>query len=171
MDGLANDMSNTHGGRRDNTKRRPDDKRGGKRVANEGKKLGRPKKVTTYQQETQAYEIDEWDEESDMPTGNIEGYRVFSTIQIGAYTFVRAVVDSPTAEGAHASVKLWFAEWKVQFGTSAATQRMTGKMPRAKALKEGEQMAALIAPHVFTNLSEVDAFYAAHRPTVQTYGH
>lgn len=34
-----------HGGRRDNTKRRPDDKRGGKRVAGEGKKLGRPKKV------------------------------------------------------------------------------------------------------------------------------
>lgn len=31
-----------HGGRRDNTKRRPDDKRGGTRIAGEGKKLGRP---------------------------------------------------------------------------------------------------------------------------------
>lgn len=38
-------MTNQHGGRRDNKKRRPDDKRGGTRVAGEGKKLGRPKKV------------------------------------------------------------------------------------------------------------------------------
>lgn len=35
---------NIHGGRRDNHKRRPDDKRGGVRVPGPGKKLGRPKK-------------------------------------------------------------------------------------------------------------------------------
>lgn len=38
-------MTNQHGGRRDNTKRRPDDKRGGRRTPGPGKKLGRPKKV------------------------------------------------------------------------------------------------------------------------------
>ena len=37
-------MTNTHGGRRDNTKRRPDDKRGGVRIPRPGKKLGRPRK-------------------------------------------------------------------------------------------------------------------------------
>lgn len=43
-------MTNQHGGRRDNTKRRPDDGRGGKRVAGEGKKLGRPKKTVNLDQ-------------------------------------------------------------------------------------------------------------------------
>jgi hypothetical protein len=35
-------MSGQHGGRRDNTKRRPDDQRGGVRVPGPGKKLGAP---------------------------------------------------------------------------------------------------------------------------------
>ncbi len=35
-------MKNPHGGRRDNTKRRPDDKRGGARVPGPGKRLGAP---------------------------------------------------------------------------------------------------------------------------------
>ena len=37
-------MKTTHGGKRDNRKQRPDDKRGGKRTPGHGKKLGRPKK-------------------------------------------------------------------------------------------------------------------------------
>ncbi len=37
-------MKTTHGGRRDNHKRRPDDKRGGVRVPGPGKTLGRPRK-------------------------------------------------------------------------------------------------------------------------------
>ncbi len=37
-------MKHSHGGKRDNFKKRPDDKRGGKRIPGPGKKLGRPKK-------------------------------------------------------------------------------------------------------------------------------
>lgn len=37
-------MKTTHGGKRDNRKKRVDDKRGGKRIPGPGKKLGRPKK-------------------------------------------------------------------------------------------------------------------------------
>jgi hypothetical protein len=42
---MDEDMIKTsHGGRRDNHKRRPDDKRGGVRIPGPGKELGRPKK-------------------------------------------------------------------------------------------------------------------------------
>lgn len=126
--------------------------------------------MTTYIQEVKAYELEEWDEENDRPTGNIEGYQVFSTIKLNQYTFVRAVVRNKTGVGARPSAKVWFAEWKVTFGPSNATQRMTGKMTRAEALKEGERMAALIVPFTFADMHEVEAFYAANRPTVPTYG-
>jgi hypothetical protein len=42
------ELTKQHGGRRDNHKRRPDDKRGGPRVPGPGKKLGRPKTMKTY---------------------------------------------------------------------------------------------------------------------------
>ena len=122
-----------------------------------------------YTQEIKSYPIEVWDEDNDRPTEEIETYRVFTTIQLNKYTFVRAVVDSPTGEPASPRAREWFVEWKVVHGTSYATHRLTRKLTRAEALREGIKAAALIADKEFADTAEAGAFYAQHLPSGPTY--
>jgi hypothetical protein len=128
--------------------------------------------MAAYTLTTKVYEHDEWDEENDMPiVGKVESYSVFSTIQINKYTFVRAVMHNKTARPARANARQWFVEWKVSEGVINATHRLTPRMTREEALREGERAAALIAEQAFASVDDALEFFRQHIPSGPTYGH
>ena len=117
----------------------------------------------SYMQHNKAYEFDEWDEENDCPIpGKVAGYKVFSTIQVGKYTYVRAVTENKTGHAVRSNARIWFVEWKVTFGVSSATHRVASRMTRSDAIREGERYAAMIAEQDFQGTEDAGAFYALH---------
>jgi hypothetical protein len=125
--------------------------------------------MATYQMEIDRYPYDEHDEDDEPIPGKVAGYHVFSTIRIGKYTFVRAVVENKTGQAPRSNARIWFVEWQAKFDQSSAHQRMTKRMTRAEALKEGERLAALVGDRIFADLDEVTLFYANNHPSGPTY--
>lgn len=119
--------------------------------------------MPTYEMTVQRFEEDEFDEENECPIpGSVVGYTVFSTIQIGGHTFVRAVVESKAGRAARSNARQWFVEWRA----ANASCRMTPKMTRDEALREGERFAEIIKGRTFASADESLAFFRQHLPPV-----